>query len=379
MASARNLLLAAGSYFFNNGNSSTSLSDILTFRLPLLSVDYHIARCHLTSRVDVREAGGFRRRLANVDRARYFLRCFLENLIDNLRVSEEELNFSHCHGFECSLAGGEVTDEYRRLVMLEEEDEGEDEGDGGVQSFVGFSMSAGKRRENKIARFQFKRSLEVNRARMKALLERSKRLGMENGDDDESQYSEDTLTRESNLLDLAYNISEAVENWGAILEERAMLLMSVKREKMASGTNHTQNGFSLDGRRRPAPFQPTPPSFPLQLTHISQRPDGSVQMSREEIMARVFRPSWNQPTMSLQEYAEKQVSEAVKREAMLKGQEKEAKLQPRRYEQLVKDGMEDNAKLVEASSDLDRKWDMFREENPRGSGNKRGEQGDRNF
>jgi len=329
--------------------------------------------------VDVREAGGFRRRLANVDRARYFLRCFLENLIDNLRVSEEELNFSHCHGFECSLAGGEVTDEYRRLVMLEEEDEGEDEGDGGVQSFVGFSMSAGKRRENKIARFQFKRSLEVNRARMKALLERSKRLGMENGDDDESQYSEDTLTRESNLLDLAYNISEAVENWGAILEERAMLLMSVKREKMASGTNHTQNGFSLDGRRRPAPFQPTPPSFPLQLTHISQRPDGSVQMSREEIMARVFRPSWNQPTMSLQEYAEKQVSEAVKREAMLKGQEKEAKLQPRRYEQLVKDGMEDNAKLVEASSDLDRKWDMFREENPRGSGNKRGEQGDRNF
>ncbi|EJK64024.1 hypothetical protein THAOC_15286, partial [Thalassiosira oceanica] len=59
--------------------------------------------------------------------------------------------------------------------------------------------------------------------------------------------------------------------------------------------------------------------------------------------------------------------------------EEEAKSRPRRYEQLVKDGMEDDDKLVEASAELDRKWDDWKEENPRGSGNKMKERGDRNF
>ena len=53
--------------------------------------------------------------------------------------------------------------------------------------------------------------------------------------------------------------------------------------------------------------------------------------------------------------------------------------QPRRYDELVRDGLEDNADLVDASAALDRSWDAFREENPRGCGNKRAEPGDKNF
>ena len=41
--------------------------------------------------------------------------------------------------------------------------------------------------------------------------------------------------------------------------------------------------------------------------------------------------------------------------------------------------MEDDADLVDKSAALDRKWDEWKEENPRGSGNKMSERGDRNF
>ena len=42
----------------------------------------------------------------------------------------------------------------------------------------------------------------------------------------------------------------------------------------------------------------------------------------------------------------------------------------------MRDGMEDDAELVEASADLDRKWDNFWEENPKGMGDKLKDWGD---
>ena len=43
------------------------------------------------------------------------------------------------------------------------------------------------------------------------------------------------------------------------------------------------------------------------------------------------------------------------------------------------DGLEDDKDLVDASAKLDRDWDDWKDENPRGSGNKMGDRGDRNF
>lgn len=45
---------------------------------------------------------------------------------------------------------------------------------------------------------------------------------------------------------------------------------------------------------------------------------------------------------------------------------------PRRYAQLEADGDEDNEALVEESAYRDRAWDNFKDDNPRGSGNKAG-------
>ena len=116
------------------------------------------------------------------------------------------------------------------------------------------------------------------------------------------------------------------------------------------------------------------------MTRITQDPtSGDLIFKKEQLKSQVFRPSWNQPTMSLQELADIEVAQAKEREQKQKIAEKEALYKPKRYDQLVRDGLEDNADLVDQSAVLDRNWDEFREANPRGSGNKNADRGDRNF
>ena len=45
---------------------------------------------------------------------------------------------------------------------------------------------------------------------------------------------------------------------------------------------------------------------------------------------------------------------------------------PMRYDQLVAEGLEDDETLAEEAAYRDRAWDNWKDENPRGSGNKMG-------
>jgi immunoglobulin-binding protein 1 len=83
--------------------------------------------------------------------------------------------------------------------------------------------------------------------------------------------------------------------------------------------------------------------------------------------------------MSLEELGDREYKEAMERGARQKQAEAEQLHQPKRYDDLVRDGMEDNHELVEASAELDRKWDDWKDQNPRGSGNKHANRGDKNF
>lgn len=47
---------------------------------------------------------------------------------------------------------------------------------------------------------------------------------------------------------------------------------------------------------------------------------------------------------------------------------------PRRYDQLVEDGDEDDHALVDEATYKDRSWDDWKDANPRGIGNKKGSQ-----
>ena len=83
--------------------------------------------------------------------------------------------------------------------------------------------------------------------------------------------------------------------------------------------------------------------------------------------------------MTLEELGDKERADAMRRSEEQRIAEADAMYRPRRYDQLERDGMEDDEYLVEASAKLDRDWDDWKDENPRGSGNKMGDRGDRNF
>ena len=62
--------------------------------------------------------------------------------------------------------------------------------------------------------------------------------------------------------------------------------------------------------------------------------------------------------------AEREMADAMRRLENQKVAEADVMTRPRRYEQLERDRMEDDAELVDASVALDRNWDEWKEENP---------------
>jgi hypothetical protein len=222
-------------------------------------------------------------------------------------------------------------------------------------------------------RHKMKQEAQQDVKRLQALRERSARFSGSEGFDDE-----DSLDRSAVLAGLKAWAVEALEELYSAPLELQMLDMHIQRQdrqRLEGGlpTDHV-TGERDERRNRELSGKS------LQLTHITQNnTTGALQFRKEELQSQVFRPGWNQPTMTLQELGEREVADAMAREKNQKVAEAEALHQPRRYDQLVRDGMEDNADLVDASAALDRKWDQFKDENPRGSGNKMKDVGDRNF
>jgi len=72
--------------------------------------------------------------------------------------------------------------------------------------------------------------------------------------------------------------------------------------------------------------------------------------------------------MSIEELADKEVREAMEREQ----RQKNAPKPDRKYKQLEADGEEDDERLADIATYKDRAWDDWKDENPRGAGNKAG-------
>lgn len=95
--------------------------------------------------------------------------------------------------------------------------------------------------------------------------------------------------------------------------------------------------------------------------------------TRDIFRANVFGSSIAPPTMTLEEFADLEIQRAHEREE----KEKLAALQRRhgegmRYDQLVAEGLEDDEQLVNESAKYDQEWDDWKDNNPKGSGNKLG-------
>lgn len=264
-------------------------------------------------------------------------------------------------------------------------------------------------RTMKIQRYQRKQMAQTQKQQLSSLSQRRNRLGLSDNEQLDG-HDRESLLRSLHIETLRVYAEEALEEINASIRELEMIDLSIKYNSSSGGVGCGSLGRSTNGNddvrmnsrsSRHGVGSTTgdaPP--PLQLTQITHNPiTGQLQLTkqqvtkggggivststqivqRQQIQEGVFRPGWNLPTMSLEDLAHRETYEAIQRSEAQKLAEANAIYKPRRYDQLERDGMEDDVNLVEASAQLDREWDSWKEENPRGSGNKLGERGDRNF
>lgn len=340
-------------------SKNEELEDLSTSSLEILAVEFHLGIAF--SSVSTR---GAKERRENLMRSVDLHHSFLRRL-EEMQVLKDQ---------------PEIVKSYHTLLDMEESNEGQQQEDRpAAQSTM---LTHGQMRDIKIARFRLKKNFTDESKRLSSFRERRRRMNVLD-DDLLDGYDTDTLERSLILLELATHSLVSLEEIESSSREMGMLEMAVKMEEMRrienkyKGTNHPAN--SNHSHNTPI-SNPRTNNKPLQLTHVTQDAQtGQLIFKKEQIRSQVFRPGWNQPTMSLAELGDRERADAIDRENRQKQAEQNAKLNPRRYEQLLKDGLEDNADLVDASAKLDRDWDNWKDENPRGSGNKKADRGDRNF
>jgi hypothetical protein len=357
-------------------SKNESLSDVQTSSLPLLGIEYHMAKAFLQLR-----ANSSTSRNSHVQKALGFFHLFLDRC-DSLEGIFDE----------------QVTAQYRSLPDVHEEQDEKFSTEGpGSDLPSSRPMIPSISRDEKIARYRQSKELKAKISKMNAQLDQRKRLDLQQHEELDG-HDEDSLLRSMYLYQLNEFALNAIEEIYSCMTELQMLKMAVQFEnerqnshnyrmsmdpsRMTDNAESTVVGAVHSSKQQPllSSKSHSHPSGGMKLTQVLQDPiTGQLIFKRQEIQSQVFRPSWNQPTMSLEQLAEKEVREAKEREAKQQIAERQAKAGPRRYDELLKDGMEDDHELVDASAKLDREWDDWKEDNPRGSGNKMGDRGDRNF
>ena len=342
-------------------SSNESLEDISTKSLPLLALEHYLALAY--TRLPS-APGQIRGRQANLLKSMDLWSCFLQKL--------EALSDNNSSDSNDALVSPAEQKEYRMLL----ECTSSGNSDGGTAPEL-----PAPRREDKIARFRAKQQAQQEVARLSSLRERRTRIGI-SSEEVMDDMDEEGLDRTVAMTNLLVNKAEALEEWASTIRELPMIERMAKMEAERSSmerhkadSTHNNSGNSQDDARQ----RPRAPDAGLQVTHITLDANNQMQFRKEEIKSQVFRPGWNQPTMSLEQLADNEVKGAIEREERQKQGEANRALQPRRYDQLLQDGMEDHADAVDASASLDQAWDDWKDENPRGSGNKHGDRGDRNF
>lgn len=328
-------------------STNETLEDLSNGAITLLVLEHHFAMA-LTQLATPSGPSGMVDRKQNLERAADLWSKFLRTLERLELLSDQEVK--DCQILE-DLSGADVSDTARMAPPT-------------------------TNRDTKIARHQAKKQAEQEQQRLQAMVDRRTRLAVDSGETMDG-HDDESLQRELALKSLEIYKQEAIEEWTGVIRELPMIARMVKHMEMqASGDDRYSSNSEADTSRTP----PDPKSLPpLQLTRITKDANGQIQISREHAREQVFRRGWNQPNMTIEELAEHEVADAMARAERQKEAEAQQLEAPRRYEQLVKDGQEDREDLVEASADLDRQWDDWKDENPRGSGNKRGDVGDRNF
>jgi immunoglobulin-binding protein 1 len=167
------------------------------------------------------------------------------------------------------------------------------------------------------------------------------------------------LSRESHILQLESYAREALDELSNLSREKAMLVQMVTAESRSDSSS----GAAHDERVRQSVNSAQGQG--LEVTHLS-KVGGQLRMQKEVVRANVFKPTVAPPTMTLEEFADIELADAMARAE----QEKLAPVADRRYEQLLAEGLEDNEELSDIAAVKDRAWDNWKEDHPKGYGNK---------
>jgi len=193
------------------------------------------------------------------------------------------------------------------------------------------TADAQMKRNEKIRRYR--REKEIQEAIQKLLQEKLKK------DIYEEEEEDSDFERKTSILMLENQAIKAIDSLSSLKQEIQIV------EHMALLME--QNGGKLP---QPAPPQPRPPSQPIVITD-----------PRKIVKDNTFKPSWNLPTVSIEQAAEYDYQEMLQREA------RQNEAERKKSQKLVKEYGDDDDEAEELKKA--REFDLFKDEHPRGSGN----------
>eukprot|EP00981_Chlorochromonas_danica_P007036 scaffold1534_cov158-Ochromonas_danica.AAC.8 len=221
-------------------------------------------------------------------------------------------------------------------------------------------MTAEDRRMAKIEKFKREKAMKQRIAELERLL-------ILNESGDSIDYEEEQ--REVYLLMMKSYAGESLDNLEMLEEEIKMLEIreeQLKLEESRTGKQKQDGTKKEDEGWRSTQYPTLDPNRPGISVTKTVKVGDQILMSRETV--KVFGTHIAPPTMSVEEFGDLQVQELQERAQ----REAEAPKGPRRYKQLLEEGEEDDADLVDKATEEDRRWDDWKDNNPRGWGNKMG-------
>lgn len=236
---------------------------------------------------------------------------------------------------ETSKQAGALDDHDLAALAVFQRQQDQQEAGGGMGSVLPPQMS----REMKMDRFRRARQAKQRLEEINSRLQKA-------GDNADAQAD---LGREKIEVALDCAVKDALDELDSAVKEKEIL------EHMAK--------MKLEFTPASAPIPPPKPGKGITVTRIDQ----NMLSTRETIQAQVFRPSWRQPTMSIEEFAEIEMRDAIEREKRAK-ENREANPEILDLKQLHEQGLEDNEELLDKATEKDRNWDDWKDDNPKGRG-----------
>lgn len=264
-----------------------------------------------------------------------------------------------------------------------------------------FKISKFRREKESAERIQY---LQFQSRKAKAQSKVGKKSSEASESDEEGFEGEADVEagqRELYILQLQSYARDAIDEVLVLEQEMAMLitLETMKQKQPAASGGSAVPGMAtsrssgrFDDDNDPAgvlraniAFLPSLPPMStrgednrgIEVTRTGKGSNGELLMKREIVKANVFVPSMEAPSMTLEEFADIEKAAAIERakrqaESEVLGKGADTANESRRYAQLEADGDEDVTRLVDAATRNDREWDDWKEDNPKGWGNKAG-------